>query len=147
MQTCCQGNMNCYVQLFIKIGEDENGGDSPKKTLFQRVFETCRLLWEVVESTFDRPSHFSPLQWSKTIGLHITGFEVQLHCTYESGLSSIEMVELTGIEPVTSCLPDKRSSQLSYSPTFSHCDRNIQRVQTITVQSVTYSSRIVKQKI
>jgi hypothetical protein len=27
------------------------------------------------------------------------------------------MVELTGIEPVTSCLPDKRSSQLSYSPT------------------------------
>ena len=27
------------------------------------------------------------------------------------------MVELTGIEPVTSCLPDRRSSQLSYSPT------------------------------
>jgi hypothetical protein len=25
-------------------------------------------------------------------------------------------MELTGIEPVTSCLPDKRSSQLSYSP-------------------------------
>ncbi len=29
------------------------------------------------------------------------------------------MVELTGLEPVTSCMPCKRSSKLSYSPRFS----------------------------
>ena len=52
-----------------------------------------------------------------------TGFEtaklslpVELSCIPE--LDRLEMVELRGVEPLTSSMPWKRSSQLSYSPNF-----------------------------